>query len=324
MSNTIYPALTFATNTEDTARVNASPTNPYMDTWVSGTQKEVLHSLTGESIHKNGQEMIYLMRDLQNVDLIFGEDPTNSFSAAYRFAIFLETTEYTGDEEFNSFGVHYTHGLEATIEPKLFAFQVPALTEPRAGDLIYWPIKDVLYEIVWVDDDDGGAPIILNGTLPQRRLTLKKFIYSGETITTNNSSIYDNVDPLTLVSDAPWTRTNDIIEIESVAHGFVADDALYITESSDETSLPLGDAVVDSVIDINTFTIIGLDTGSLTGTMSYYPNPDAVQFTFPAIDAISGKTDDHVSPNEATKLQTTSDDTITSEIDEINPFNITL
>ena len=324
MSNTIYPALTFATNTEDTARVNASPTNPYMDTWVSGTQKEVLHSLTGESIHKNGQEMIYLMRDLQNVDLIFGEDPTNSFSAAYRFAIFLETTEYIGDDEFNKFGPHNPHGLEATLEPKLFAFQVPALDEPRAGDLIYWPLKNVLYEITWVDNDDSGAPMIMNGTLPQRRLTLRKFIYSGETIATTNASIYDNIDPLTLVSDAPWERTDDVITITSVAHGFIADDAIYITESSDVTAVAIGDSTVVDVIDINTFTITGLNAGSLTGTMSYYPNPDAVQFTFPALDDLSGKLDDHNAPNEATQIQTTSDSSITSEIDETNPFGITL
>lgn len=324
MSNTIYPALTFATNTEDTSRVAAAPTNPYMDTWKSGTQKEVLHSLTGESIHKNGQEMIYLVRELQNVDLIFGEDPTNSFADSYRFAIYLATTEYTGDEEFNSQGLHYSHGLEGIVEPKLFQYQVPGLTEPRAGDLIYWPIKDTLYEITWVDDDDSGAPILMNGALPQRKLSLRKFIYSGEKINTFNNSIYDNVDPLSLVEDVAWTRVGSTITVSSALHELVATDALHVVVTSDALALPTGDETVVSVTDINTFVLTGLNAGATSGTMSYYPNPNGVQFTFPAIDMLDGKADDHNSPNEATQIQTTSDASITSVIDEMNPFNITI
>lgn len=322
MSDTIYTAITFATNTEDTARVAALPTNQYMDTYKSNIQKEVLHSLTGESIHKNGQEMIYLIRDTQNIDLIFGEDPTNSFSKSFRFAIYVQSTDGIGGEEFNYYGYAAKHGIDCLIEPKLFHYQVPDLAEPRAGDLVYWPTAKILYEVAWVDNDDGGLPFYMNGTLPQRKMILKKFIYSGEAITTTNNSIYENIDPLTLVN-ATWSRAGAVITVTHNGHGFDPADLLYVQTTSDALSMDLGDTIVTTST-INTFTFNGLNAGGVTGTMSYYPNPNNVQFSFPDIDSLSGTTDDYIAPNEATQVQTTSDADITAVIDEMNPFGISI
>lgn len=202
MPNSLYPSLTFATNTEDEDRLVSSPLNKYMQHYVNTIQQDLYASLTGESIQKNGVEMVYMLRDMQNLDLIFGEDPTNSFKESYRIAAYISTPEgFTTESAINKWGPAYGHELEVILEPKLFAFQCPALAlhGPRAGDLLYWPVAQTLFEIIWVNNVEK-VPFFVHGSItgsPQRRLIIRKFIYSGETVESDNNSVYDGALPAT-------------------------------------------------------------------------------------------------------------------------------
>lgn len=246
MPNSLYPSNMFATNTADQDRLVSSPLNKHMNHYIDQRQQDLFASLTGESIQKNGVEMIYMLRDMQNLDLIFGEDPTNSFTECYRIAAYISTPEgYTTESTINKWGPSYGHELEVILEPKLFAYQCPilALHGPRAGDLMYWPTAETLFEIIWVNAIEK-VPFYVHGSItgsPQRRLIIRKFIYSGETVESDNNSVYDGASPA----------------------------------------------------------------------------------TFPGIDAINDIDDDHLVPHEHEQIQTQGDD-ITSIIDEINPFRITI
>jgi hypothetical protein len=202
MPNSLYPANLFATNDADQDRLVSSPLNKYMSHYVNVKSMDVYASLTGESIQKNGTEMIYMLRDMQNLDLIFGEDPTNSFSECYRIAAYISTPEdYTTESSINKWGPVYGHELEVILEPKLFGYQCPVLAVhgPRAGDLLYWPVAETLFEVIWVNNIEK-VPFYVHGMItgsPQRRLVLRKFIYSGETVATDNNSVYDSALPPT-------------------------------------------------------------------------------------------------------------------------------
>ncbi len=200
MSLPLIPAstLTFATNTEDAARIAAAPLNRYMSHYNNKLQQDLYSSLTAESIQKNGIELIYILRDSQHLDLIFGEDPTSAFRECYRTSMYLSTPEgFTTAAGIDKFGIFYGNELELITEPNLFGFQVPTLSQngPRPGDLLYWDIDKSLFEIIWASSIEN-TPFRVHGSPagnPQIKLNIRKFVYSGETVATDaNNLVYPN------------------------------------------------------------------------------------------------------------------------------------
>lgn len=134
--------------------------------------------LTAESIQMRGVECYYLPREFQKLDLMFGEDPTNKFTKAWKFATYLESFDgYQGDNTmFTKFGISVNDEVNLSINPHLFKYQTNN-TEPMIGDLIYFPMDRSLFEINWVQPYD---PFYQLGQNAQRKITAQKFIYSGE------------------------------------------------------------------------------------------------------------------------------------------------
>ena len=191
MSNNLYPANTFATNTEDVPRMEDNIVNPHFAHFNNSNQKDLLRQMTAESIQKNGMEFIYVKRDLLNIDDIFGEDMENRFTKGYKFAGYLENVEsFGGQQEFYSkFGFQINDTISIIIEPNLFQHQVGGV--PNEGDLIYWPMANALFEINWSEEK---IPFFTNGVLTSFTLECHKFIYSGETIAVENEGTIDVTD----------------------------------------------------------------------------------------------------------------------------------
>lgn len=207
-------SLTFATNTEDAARIAAAPLNKYMSHYNNAAQRDLYSSLTAESIQKNGIELIYILRDSQHLDLIFGEDPTSAFKECYRTSMYLSTPEgFTTQATIDKFGIFYGNELELITEPNLFGFQVPSLSAhgPRPGDLIYWDIDKSLFEVIWVSAIEQ-TPFRVHGApagSPQIKLNIRKFVYSGETVATDANSVYPDSPANYPVIDNISTVTDD-------------------------------------------------------------------------------------------------------------------
>lgn len=152
--------------------------NPYVNFYKHRNSQTLADSLSAEAIQMRGIELYYIPREFNNPDLLFGEDPTSKFTKAWKFAGYLDSYEgYSGDNSFfTKFGMSVNDEINLTINPNLFKYQTNG-TEPIAGDLIYFPMDNSLFEINWVQPYD---PFYQLGQNVQRKITAQKYIYSGE------------------------------------------------------------------------------------------------------------------------------------------------
>ena len=154
--------------------------NPYVNFLHYENIQTLADVLVAESIQMRGIELYYIPRKLNNLDLLFGEDPTSTFNKAWKFAGYMENFDgYTGGGDFyTKFGPVSNDEIDLSINPNLFKYQTDG-TEPQIGDLIYFPMDKSLFEINWVQPYD---PFYQVGQNAQRKITAQKFIYSGEEI----------------------------------------------------------------------------------------------------------------------------------------------
>lgn len=79
------------------------------------------------------------------------------------------------------------------------------------------------------------------------------------------------------LSSISWSRVGTVITVTSVAHGINTGSTIKVTASSQTTPLPLGDYAVTKT-GADTFTIVGVNSGATSGTMSYTGFRMSLQF----------------------------------------------
>lgn len=196
---TLSTGDSYGDNAED------SRLNTYFSRYDHGPVQTLHDSLTAEAIQFGGVECIYLRREMQNADPVFGEDPTNKFSQAFAVSVYIENFDsWAGERDFFSkFGYVANDELTVSINSTLFKSQVDG-AEPSEGDLVYFPMGNTLLEITFVEDEDD---FYIHGKLPTRQLTMQKFQYSGEEITDQYDSTGDGTAD-TLIAEL--TNLNDL------------------------------------------------------------------------------------------------------------------
>lgn len=156
---------------------NSSVLNPYVAFNSHKNTQQLADVLVAEAVQMRGVECFYLPRDHQTLDPVFGEDPQNSFTKAFKFAAYLDSFDaYSGANTFYSkFGMSVNDEITLTINPNLFKHQTER--EAREGDLIYFKMDNSLFEITWVQPYD---PFYQTGVNSIQKITAQKFNYSGE------------------------------------------------------------------------------------------------------------------------------------------------
>lgn len=187
--------------------------NPFVNFHEHANTQSLFDVLVAESIQMRGVECYYIPRELNNVDLLFGEDIESKFNKAYKFAAYLDSFEaYSGANTFYSkFGMSVNDEVTISINPNLFKYQTSGLTT-KEGDLIYFPMDKSLFEITWVEP---YSPFYQAGKNAIQKITAQKFVYSGEEIKPqlqNHEFIQlDEFDELDL---QPVRALDDIVDIQ--------------------------------------------------------------------------------------------------------------
>jgi hypothetical protein len=164
--------------------------NPFFRDY-RGEQK-LLDDLTIETIRAMGRDMIYIPREALDIDLIFGEDPTSSFSDSYRIEMYIQNVTSFGNQMniVNKFGISITDRVTFQLSKTRFAQEITTknstILTPREGDLIFFPLNKSLFEINYVEDK---IPFFQFGSLTTYTLTCELFTYSFEDIETGVSEI---------------------------------------------------------------------------------------------------------------------------------------
>jgi len=168
-------------------------------------EADLFQSLVTESIQIHGVESHYIIRETQNIDSIFQEDPLASFDESFCIEVYVDTFDGFGGSEgdfMSKFGLQLQDRITLSISTERFR-EESTFTQPREGDLIYLPLSKTLFEIQYVEDEE---PFYSLGKVPYFRITGEIFDYSGEEF---NTGITD-VDLL----DADLTDNTDLNNIQ--------------------------------------------------------------------------------------------------------------
>lgn len=129
-------------------------TNKYFNLFQQRSEQNLIEDLNRESIQIHGIDCIYIPRNHQKIDLVFGEDVISKFDDYYDIEMYLKNIDsFEGQGDiFSKFGLEIRDQATFTVSRQRFDEVVGIeLPRPREGDLIFLPITNALYEIRFVE-----------------------------------------------------------------------------------------------------------------------------------------------------------------------------
>ena len=135
-------------------------TNSYFTQGTTGEQ-DLIGDLVVEQIKMFGKDVYYLPRTLVNEDTVFSEDNLSKFESAYQIEAYIETVNgFGGDGDlFSKFGVRISDQVTFIISRTRFTEAVDDNAQlivegrPNEGDLIYFPLANKLFKIMFVEHE---------------------------------------------------------------------------------------------------------------------------------------------------------------------------
>ncbi len=158
------------------------------------------------------------------LDPVFGEDPSSKFDTVWTLNILIDDYQEYGDvgDFYSKFGVTVTDEMKVSFTKTQFAGQTVDTDDdtPIAGDLLYFPDAEALFEVTFVGNDSSFYPTP-EGPQHVWTLTLKPWEYGGEDIDTGDAQI-----------DALETEIQDAVdkELDTPDWDDMDDDILDLSE----------------------------------------------------------------------------------------------
>lgn len=171
----------------------------------SKSEQNLLQSLVNEQLKMYGVEVYYLPRRYMNTDKIIREVLLSEFKDAYPIEAYVENYEgFEGQGDLmTKFGVRITDQLnliiskdryQTYIEPlmaKLPSSESKLITRPKEGDLIWFPLSDTIFQIMFVEHEKYFYQLKENYVY---ELKCEIFEYDDEVIDTGIEVIDDNAE----------------------------------------------------------------------------------------------------------------------------------
>ena len=168
-------------------------TNSYFTQGTTGEQ-DLIGDLVVEQIKMFGKDVYYLPRTLVNEDTVFSEDNLSKFESAYQIEAYIETVNgFGGDGDlFSKFGVRISDQVTFIISRTRFTEAVDDNAQlivegrPNEGDLIYFPLANKLFKIMFVEHEQ---PFYQLGKIHVWGLKCELFEFGDEQIDTGVAAI---------------------------------------------------------------------------------------------------------------------------------------
>ena len=167
--------------------------NPFFLQGSKGEQN-LVQDLTNEHIRMHGIEFIYMPRNIVKQDDIIREITSTKFDKSFPIEGYIASYEGfdSGYNLLTKFGVRSTAEMKIVISIDRYSEGIAPLIDqerPYEGDLMYFPLRDIIFEIKYVND-------LVNFYQLQDRytyeLTCEPFEYEDEKIDTGIDSIDDD------------------------------------------------------------------------------------------------------------------------------------
>jgi hypothetical protein len=190
------------------------PVSNYFQKFSHTNEQNLLEDLMVEAIQIYGHEVSYLPRSKNNVDNIYGEDPTSTFNSAVPIEMYIKNTDgFEGEGAFvGRFGLEIREQVTFSVARRTWAGKGLS-SRPLEGDLIWFDMTKKLFEIQFVEHQ---AVFYQAGKLPVYDLSCELFEYSSEDIDTGVTAI-------------------DAVEVEnaySVEYPFSSNSGLFTTNET--------------------------------------------------------------------------------------------
>lgn len=267
-----------------------SPINPYFDFVSQTTEQDLVQDLIEEAIQIFGHEVLYIPRDVVNLDTILGEDDLQLFTTSYPIEMYIKnSSSFAGQSEFVSkFGLHIEDQVTFSVSERRFHTEIPTLIRAREGDLIWIqmaPESRYLFEIRFVENQEELFQL---GKLYTYELRCERMNFSHERVHTSN----------TIANDA---AARDAYAIEVMLG--VGGSGTYLAGETVYQGATLADAYATGRVFSHTLTAYLLVLQDITGTfanaapiigVTSHANwtPDATPLTAPTVhDPISDNAD---------------------------------
>lgn len=166
-------------------------TNFYFRNYDASNEQDLLHDLIIEAIRIYGEDMYYVPREVKRYDQLLGEDANSEYNKAILVELYIKSVDgFTGDGNFMSkFGLQIRDQAVFSISQRVFSQEVATYTgqlRPNEGDLIYFPLNQKCFKIMYVKKQEFFYPL---GTIPTWELTVELFEYSNEEFNTGIAEI---------------------------------------------------------------------------------------------------------------------------------------
>jgi hypothetical protein len=138
-----------------------------------------------------GEDMYYVPRELKRYDKIYGEDAVSEYNRAILVELYIKSVDgFTGDGNFMSkFGLQIRDQAVFSISQRVFSAEVGSITaqtRPNEGDLIFFPLNNKCFKVMYVKKQEFFYPM---GTLPTWEVTVELFEYASERFNTGIGEI---------------------------------------------------------------------------------------------------------------------------------------
>ena len=284
------------------------PTNSYFRNFDARNEQELLHSLVTESIQIYGHDVNYIPRTLVNEDTILGEDSISEYKDAYVIEMFIKSVDgFEGEGDLVSkFGLEIRDQIVFSVARRAWE-GLDIGTRPKEGDLIYFPLTEKLFQIMFVEHE---TPFYQTGALPTFDLTCELFTYSDEAIDTG----VDEID--VIEQKQSLVRT---FELSGISGTFIEGETVTGGTSSKTAEVARWDSSTSYLYLINltgNFTVGEILTGAdslATGTYSVLQSTTETAETLQTID---DSTSSQVSSNKQFEIDADS----VFDFSESNPF----
>jgi len=284
------------------------PTNTYFRNFDARNEQELLHSLVTESIQIYGHDVNYIPRTLVNEDTILGEDSISEYKDAYSIEMYIKSVDgFEGEVDLVSkFGLEIRDQIVFSVARRAFE-GLDIGVRPKEGDLIYFPLTEKLFQIMFVEHE---TPFYQTGALPTFDLTCELFTYSDEKIDTG----VEEVD--VIEQKQSLVRT---FELESVSGTFTEGETVTGGTSSKTAEVARWDSSTSYLYLINltgNFSVGEIITGADSLATGTYSVAQSTVETAETLQTIDDSTSTQVSSNKQFEIDADS----VFDFSESNPF----
>ena len=293
-------------------------TNHYFNHYGTNTpEQRLLENIIIESIKVYGIDLNYMPRTLVNEDKLFGDDRSSQFKDSRTVEMYIKNVDgFEGEGTFvSNFGLEVRDLITLTVAKRRWeelAFEGSGRDkEPKAGDLIYFPLTDGLFTVLGVTDTNT---FFQTGALQTFDLTCELFTYGDEKIDTGIEEIDD------IEREQSFVRTFELASSPAVSGTFQVGETVTGGTSGKTGEVAKWDSTTRYLYLINmtgVFTVGEILTGATslaTGTYETKQTTDEAAETLAQIEA--GTTDTSTSNKQ---IETDADDVL--DFSEGNPFS---